>query len=381
MRFLPWGGIALFESEPGSEGRFLLSRVDPRGARSVLSRGWADWWRPSWSAAANEILFPAGTGGDFALYGVRPSGGPARLVARVPGDFRLWDVDTRGRMLLERGFPRGGVLGLPAGETTERDVSWLDFSGAVDLSADGTRLLLSEIGGGFEGTGAIALRRLDGSPAVNLGDGEPLALSADGRFAVALPRERPDRLLIVPTGSGERRERRDASLPRILDANWFGDGRRLVVVAGPDASRARLYAWEVDGSKPPRPFSGAGRYGRPVASPDGRWVAAARDGMPLALYGVDGTARPVPGGVAQDEALRFTSDGRALFVRRGDGMPAQIDRIDLGTGVRQKWKELRPADPAGVFGISSVVITPDGRGYAYTFSSSLGSLYLAEGIR
>ena len=44
-------------------------------------------------------------------------------------------------------------------------------------------------------------------------------------------------------------------------------------------------------------------------------------------------------------------------------------------------RRLRPADPAGVFGITNVVITPDGTSYAYTFSSALGSLYLAEGIR
>jgi len=38
-------------------------------------------------------------------------------------------------------------------------------------------------------------------------------------------------------------------------------------------------------------------------------------------------------------------------------------------------------EAAGVFAISSVVVTPDGKSYAYTFASSIGSLYLAEGIR
>jgi hypothetical protein len=62
-------------------------------------------------------------------------------------------------------------------------------------------------------------------------------------------------------------------------------------------------------------------------------------------------------------------------------MPARIERLEIATGRRQPWKELRPADPAGVFGITSVVVTPDGMSYAYTFASSIGSLYLAEGVR
>ena len=40
-----------------------------------------------------------------------------------------------------------------------------------------------------------------------------------------------------------------------------------------------------------------------------------------------------------------------------------------------------PGDPAGVGGIGGVLVTPDGKSYAYSFSSSIGSLYLAEGLR
>jgi hypothetical protein len=40
---------------------------------------------------------------------------------------------------------------------------------------------------------------------------------------------------------------------------------------------------------------------------------------------------------------------------------------------------LQPADPAGALDISSVVVAPDGRSYAYTLASQVGTLYLAEG--
>jgi beta-glucosidase len=40
--------------------------------------------------------------------------------------------------------------------------------------------------------------------------------------------------------------------------------------------------------------------------------------------------------------------GRALFVRRGGRMPARVERIDVLSGARHPWKELRPADLAGL---------------------------------
>jgi hypothetical protein len=62
-------------------------------------------------------------------------------------------------------------------------------------------------------------------------------------------------------------------------------------------------------------------------------------------------------------------------------MPVWIDRIEIATGRRQPWKDLMPSDLAGVAGIRSVVVTPDGKSYAYSFGSAIGSLYLAEGLR
>ncbi len=50
---------------------------------------------------------------------------------------------------------RGGILALPPGETQERDLSWLDFSYAADVSADGRQLLIGDIGGGLGGRGGV----------------------------------------------------------------------------------------------------------------------------------------------------------------------------------------------------------------------------------
>jgi hypothetical protein len=62
-------------------------------------------------------------------------------------------------------------------------------------------------------------------------------------------------------------------------------------------------------------------------------------------------------------------------------MPSGIDRIEIASGVRQAWKDLMPSDPSGVLGVWRVFVTPDGSSYAYQFGSSVGRLYLAEGLR
>ncbi len=271
-----------------------------------------------------------------------------------------------------------------AGEEQEHDQSWLDFSYATDISADGRRLLVDDFGGNFGETGGIVLRTAGEAPAVLLGTGTSLALSPDGQFVLALPLRAgsSDRLAIIPTGAGEHRELHHDSLPQVTTGAWFADGRRLAVVGGPDPQRCRVHVWAVDGGSPPRPISPEGLFESLAITPDGRWVAAVGPGRPVTLYASDGSGpQPLRGGTVDDQPLRWSADGRWLLVRSGRGTTARIERVEASTGRREPWKTLQPADPAGVFGVSGVTITPDGTHYAYTFASQLGNLYLAEGLK
>ena len=64
-----------------------------------------------------------------------------------------------GARLLTRDHKRGEIIGLPPGESSERDLSWLDRSVAIDLSADGRKLLLSEVGAGGGESKAVYIRQ------------------------------------------------------------------------------------------------------------------------------------------------------------------------------------------------------------------------------
>ncbi len=63
------------------------------------------------------------------------------------------------------------------------------------------------------------------------------------------------------------------------------------------------------------------------------------------------------------------------------GTPMRVYKIDVMTGAESVWKELQPPDATGVAMIPEVVIAPDGKSYAYSFTQMLGDLYLATGLK
>jgi hypothetical protein len=78
--------------------------------------------------------------------------------------------------------------------------------------------------------------------------------------------------------------------------------------------------------------------------------------------------------------IRWAEDGKSLFVFKRDRLPASVYRLDVETGKRTPWMELTPADPAGVMRIPIVVMTPDGKSYAYNLVRDLSDLYLVRGL-
>jgi len=55
---------------------------------------------------------------------------------------------------------------------------------------------------------------------------------------------------------------------------------------------------------------------------------------------------------------------------------ATIFRVDLNSGKREVWKQIRPADPAGILSIRSFFVTPSGSAYTYSAARGLSSLYV-----
>ncbi|MFY9821645.1 MAG: protein kinase [Thermoanaerobaculia bacterium] len=384
-RFSPSGKeIAFLDHAVYEDDRGAVAVVDLKGRKTELSTGWSAVRGLAWSPSGSEVWFSACRAGEgLGLYGVDLRG-HVRPLLRSPGSVVLLDVSRDGRVLLAREDETRHIMALPPGESHERDISWLDLSSARDISRNGRLVLLTYFGEGSGPNYSVILRATDGASGVRLGEGEALALSPDGRWAASLLKGPPSKVLLLPTGAGEARSL--ATGIEVSAAGWFPDGNRLLLVGRGPGQGVRCYVKPLAGEAP-RPVTpegvGEGPWGVQL-SPDGARLAAASPEGRITLYPTTtaaGAPRPVPGLASQGRLLRWTSDGSSLLVASRSEIPVKIYQVDVATGARALWKEIAPADPAGLIPKITIYLTPDGRSYVYNSQRILSSLYLVDGLR
>jgi hypothetical protein len=367
--------LPLLGSESGS-----VAVVNRTGKRTVLSADWSDLQTLAWSPEGAEVWFtghkPGSTGGIWAV----SLSGKVRLVSQEGG--AIEDIDSRHRALVTRNIPRGGISGLAPGERQERDLSWFDFSNARDLSADGRTLLFEETGdGAVSPYHDVYIRKMDGSAAVRLGEGEASSFSPDGKWVLSLVGSTPPRLELIPTGAGETSALPRGPIIKYGSSGWFPDGKRIFFTGFEAEGKPRVYSQEVTGG-PPHPLTPEGFSAQAAISPDGGslvvrepdrtcWIFPTRGGEPRSISGVQPRDRPI----------RFGADGVSLFVERDLRSSAQIHRIDLRSGQWSLFKEVVAADPAGLDWIGGFRLTPDASAYVYSYSRAPSDLFLAEGLK
>jgi hypothetical protein len=160
------------------------------------------------------------------------------------------------------------------------------------------------------------------------------------------------------------------------------DGSAILFVGNEPGRPRRIFLQDLGGG-PARPVTQEG-VRDPLLSPDGRSFLARTEAGEFCLARLEGgPARPVRGIEPTDAPLRWTSDGRAVFVRHiVRELPARVYRIDLESGRREVWKEFMPADPAGISrGIVPAAISADGQTVLFAYFRMLSELYLAEGMK
>jgi Tol biopolymer transport system component len=392
------GRLVAFLDHPGIEDLgSSVAVVDRESQMRILSSGWANARGLAWSPKGDEVWFTASKSGRAqALWAVNLSGGE-RLVGRWGGSWNLHDVLPDGRALLTfGGFESSMVATTSAGE---RDLSWLDSSIARDISADGSLVLFDESGEGVGAHHVAYVRRLDGTPASRLGEGSAAALSPDGRWALVYRAHPLPSLVVIPTGAGE-----DKVLPRgtiaeydvekfLYAATFFPDGKRVVFRGAESGKPHRLFLQDVEGGLP-RPF-GEDSLLIPLVSPDGRWIAAysststEKEGALLSekagallIYTSEGQLAKKVALERGDAPIRWGQDSRSLYLRRREKMLVRVFRLELQSGRRQLWREVKPQDPAGFLrGTYTTNISPDGNSIVCTYLRALNDLYLVEGLK
>ena len=381
--------IAFLERWSGDES---VGIVNLAGEKKTLASGQNNETGLAWSASGEEICFTVAKAGSTGLHAVTPSGNQ-RLVTLMAGEWKLHDIARDGRALLTRDHKRGEIIGLPPGETSERDLSWLDRSVAIDLSADGRKLLLSKVGAGGGGSEAVYIRQTDGSPAVRLGDGEAKALSPDGKWVIAIQGSAPERLVLLPTGAGEARPLKNGAITDYYEVEWLPDGKQIIFGAIEPGQPLRQYVQDTEGGSP-RTTTFRGEIQWAVFLPDGKsYVARGAGRKYYAFHTEGGDPRPVAGLAETDYVIAGSADGRSLFSFQLEGVSgsalatalSRIYKFDLATGRKEVWREIAIPDPAGITIVGpefpSLLLTPDGGSYVYSYLRVLSDLYLVDGLK
>jgi hypothetical protein len=280
------------------------------------------------------------------------------------------------------------MIGLAEGSAKEQDLSWFDWSTSADLSADGKRLLFYEWGGAVGGFPQVYLRKTDEpSDPIRLGQGRALALSPDGRWALALQEVSPPQLALLPTGPGEPRLLPRGPISECHYGAWFPDGERILLTGLEPGRGLRSYVQDTAGGEP-RPLTEEGTVALSV-SPDGKrlvvWAPGGAAGGGYFITPLDGGAAvPVPGLGPGETPIQWSADGRAVYVRAAEDFDASVYRVELADGRRKLLKEMVP-DPVGLIGIEvkpgGVQVTPDGKSYVYTYWTAFSDLFLIEGLK
>ncbi len=384
-RFSPAGGRIAFLDHPsrtGDPGQVVVTSLS--GEHHVLSTGWVSLQGLAWSPGGDEIWF-TGTrfGSNRSLFAVSLKG-RERLLLRTPGELTLQDTTRDGRVLVDVDDWRLGVTALPSGATQEQDLSWADFTVVRDLSSDCKWLLFDEVGEAGGVTGIVYLRRLDGSVPVSLGSGVAGSLSWDGKWVLGLVGQSTAQIQLLPTGAGEPKVLPNSGGFVYDSPNWLPSGRQFIFTGSQAGHAPRPYLYDLP-SGSVRAITSEGVRAVPYTryvSPDGRYFLAMDADHGPGIYDVaNGERRPVPGIDPGEVPIGWGHGGTVIRVYRPYELPVKVYELDASSGSRRLWKQLAPADSAGITLLRPPRISDDGTCYAYNYNRILSDVFMISGIK
>jgi eukaryotic-like serine/threonine-protein kinase len=383
LRMSPRGDrVAFLEHEFWGDDGGRLVILDLRGQRVAQSQRWSSIGGLAWTPGGEEVWTAAERERSVRDLLALSLTGKERTVLPAPGRLTLHDIARDGRVLIGVENGRREIMAGTRGGERERNLSWLDWSFLSGISPDGSRIVFEEQAGGRRGSAVsgVYVRKVDGSPAVRLGEGTARSFSPDG-LSIGVRPAGADYLDIVPIRVGTARRVPLGDWEEVVWWEWTPDGKQMVVWGHQAGGGSRHFAIAVDGGAPPRPITPEGSKVFFAIAPDSARLLTQMPDDRLVIVPFDGSdQQPVPGAEAGDRPLQWSADGGSIFVSKPGRVEVAIDRIELSTGTRSRWQLLRPDDPAGIMDIFPIVITRDGASYAYSYRRFMSDLYIVEGL-
>ena len=378
-RFSPKGDkIAFFEHPVGDFSGSVAVFDLASKKKTDISTDWQALKGLAWNPRSNEIWFGGAKESKTAsINAVSLSGQLRTKLYAVPGQHaRVEDISAEGRILITQGTNHSTMIMLHDKSPAEAVNSRGAWSTSADISPDGKTLLFYQWGyessDGSDVSG-VYLQRLESSEPVKLGPGKALALSPDGKWALALQPTRPQpQLILLSTSPGQPKRLANSGIKEYHYASFFPDGKQILFTGleARDEAVIRSFVQDINTGQV-HPLTEEGTTALRV-SPDGKRVITLQPDGIFYLQGLDGgEAREIPGLERDDEPIQWSDDGRAVFVKAAGDFATKIYRVDLATGERQEWKDIDPPNKVGHVGLEvnpgGILITPDGKVCIYTY--------------
>lgn len=386
-RFSPDGKHIAFIDHPiPADDGGAIAVVTLAGQKTILSEGWLSAQGLVWTPGGEEIWFTATKEGNArAVYAVKLTHNSERLIYKGIGSLTLHDLSVHNAALVTVDKTRIRILAKGKDQDKECDLSYQDWSLVRDISADGQTILFTEAGEGSGALYSVYIRQRVRSTPRCLGQGSAIALSPDGKFALTRLLTTPQQLALLPVSDG------DVKLLKTFKSDlhiyqpwggWFPDGSKIFFIANESNAGSRLYVQkindepvcltpEIEGVELSSPHS---------ISPDGKFITIIYLNRTCLLSTADGTFRQLPNLEQNYLPIGWSTDGKYLFIKERGKIPAAVYRYELHTGKKDFWFELMPKDTTGVHEILRVLMTPDGKSYAYSYTRDLSDLFLIEGL-
>ncbi len=214
-----------------------------------------------------------------------------------------------------------------------------------------------------------------------------LSVSRDKQWILSSVPTEPVQLMMYPVGAGASRRLDHAEFKAITQAELIDEGKQ-VIVCGTEPKRAlRCYVGATDdrassGASALRAITPEG-VSAAVVAPDGQFVVASAADGTITRYGVrDGAATAITGVTSKDVVLRYSPDGRALWVMRADALPVRLERVDLATGVRTFLPVLPFAGRrSGVLYVSWVTLADNPKNFAWIEREVVSDVFEVKGLK
>jgi eukaryotic-like serine/threonine-protein kinase len=383
IRLAPAGDRIAFLDHPIPwDDRGSVDVVDLEGHASVLSTGWESEDGLAWSPEAKEIWFTAvERGGNRELLAVSMSANVRKVLSLPFVGMTLQDVAPDGRTLVSLDTER---LAMATMQRNGRpiDVSWRDWTIAKDISQDGQSILFEDASEAAGSQYLLAIRKMDGTPPVELGPGSAGGLSPDGKWAISILPGAPGQVTLVPTGAGQPRMIPTPGLEQIYSGagHFLADGKHIMINAREHGHGVRCYLLDIEEGQAvpvtPEGITGA------IVSPDGKYIVRADESGVVSVYPInEGSPHNIPDLKPGLIPVQWSEDNSSIYGYRQGEVPTKVYKINLATGQQSVIQELQPETATGAISILPVVVSRDASRFAYSSYQILSVLYVIFGLR